>query len=85
MYIPNDDTQKLLYCRLQIVLKRLCIQLNEQKNLMKVPKVVKTTNKKPMRTSVINSLMPTPSFCYKFDKFSFLKSDLYLATLLPLP
>ena len=49
MYIPNDDTQNYLYCRLQLVVKkRLDTQLNEPTNQIsiKVPKVVKSTNKK---------------------------------------
>ena len=49
MYIPNDDTQKYPFCRLQW-LKRLDTQLNKQtnQNSLKVLKVVKTTNKKTL-------------------------------------
>ena len=48
MYNPNNDTQiipSVVYCKW---LKRLNTQLNEPTNLnsIKVPKVVKSTNKK---------------------------------------
>ena len=43
MYIHNDDTQNYPFCRLELV-----VSTNEQTNhnLIKVPKVVKPTNKK---------------------------------------
>ena len=45
MHIPNDDTQNYPLSRLQLLAKT---QLNEptNENLIKVPKVVKSTNKK---------------------------------------
>ena len=41
MHIPNDDTQNYPFCRLKLV-----VQTNN--NLVKVPKVVKPTNKKTL-------------------------------------
>ena len=53
MYIPNEDTQNSLFCRLQVL-----VETFGQASL-KVPKVVKPTNKKTLLktlgTSVINS------------------------------
>ena len=48
MYIPNDEAQNHNICRLQK--KSLDPQLNEQTNhnSIKVPKVVKPTNKKTL-------------------------------------
>ncbi len=49
MYIPNDVTQtNNPFGELQLVVKRLDTQLNEptNQNLIKVPKVVRSTNKK---------------------------------------
>ena len=60
IFIPNDDTQNSLFCKLQL-LKRLDTQLHESanQNSLKVPKVDKSTNKKTwlktLGTSVINS------------------------------
>ena len=50
MYIPNDDTQNLLFCKLQLVFKRFDTQTNEQanQNSIKVPKIVEPTNKKTL-------------------------------------
>ena len=45
MYIPNDDTQNYLFCRLKLVFKHLNTQLIETTN-QKVPKVIKSRNKK---------------------------------------
>ena len=62
MYIPNDDTQHFLFNYWQ---KRLDTQLNEStnQNSLRVPKVVKPTNKKryykTLETSVIDSLKIT--------------------------
>ena len=52
MYIPNDDTKNVLNT-----------QLNEptNQNLIKVPKVIKPTNKKTLGTSVTNSSMSPSS------------------------
>ena len=48
MYIPNNDAQNYTFCSLQ--LKQMDAQLNEtnNKNSIKVPKVVKSTNKKTL-------------------------------------
>ena len=43
MYIPNDDTQNYHFFRLQLVLESF-----GHSNLIKVPKVVKPTNKKTL-------------------------------------
>ena len=50
MYIPNDDTQNYPICRLKLVVETLDTQLNEptNQNTIKVPKVVKPTNKKTL-------------------------------------
>ena len=50
MYIPNDDTLNYHICRLQLVVKTFRHSINEptNKNLIKVPKVVKSTNKKTL-------------------------------------
>ena len=50
MYIPIDDTQNYLFCRLKLVVKRLDDLINEPTNQkpVKVPKVVKPTNKKTL-------------------------------------
>ena len=75
MYIPNDEKQNSLFCRLQLLVKTFLTQLNESTNhnLLKVPKVVKPANKKmllkTLGTSVINSPL-SPSFLLK-SKFSF--------------
>ena len=47
-YIPNDDTQNYPFCGLQLVVETLNTQLNEPNNQssVKVPKIVKLTNKK---------------------------------------
>ena len=46
IYIPNDDTQNNLFCRLQLLVETFDTQLNEPTNQysMKVSKVVKPTN-----------------------------------------
>ena len=63
MYIPNDDTKSNPFGRIQLVVKKLDIKINEQinHNLIKVPKVDKPTNHKPLGTSVINSPISPPS------------------------
>ena len=50
MYIRNDNTQTCFFCRLQLEVKRLDTQLNEQinQNVLEVPEVVKPTNKKTL-------------------------------------
>ena len=50
MYIPNDDTLSYPFCRYNQWLNRLDTQHNEltNRNLIKVPKVVKPTNKKAL-------------------------------------
>ena len=51
MFIPNDDTQNKSFCRLKLVTETFGqFQLNEQtnENSLKVPKVVKQTNKKTL-------------------------------------
>ena len=49
----------------ELWLKRLDTQLNKptNQNLLKVPKVVRSTNKKTLGTSVINSLLSPLSLC----------------------
>ena len=46
MYISNDDAQNYSFCRLEL----LDTQPNEpmNQNLIKVPKIVKTTNKETL-------------------------------------
>ena len=39
MYITNDDTENVIICRLQLVIKRLDTQLNNQ-NQFKSPKLL---------------------------------------------
>ena len=50
LYIPNDETQSYPSCRLQSVNLTLYTQPNEltNQNLIKVPKVVKPSNKKTL-------------------------------------
>ena len=63
VYILNYETQNCTYCRLQLVVEMFGSQLNKQinQNAMKVPKVVKPTNKKPLGTRVIKSPLSPPS------------------------
>ena len=51
MYIPNDDNKITLSVDYNYWLKRLNTQLNEltKQNSVKVPKVVKPTNKKTFK------------------------------------
>ena len=71
MYIPDNDTQNY-FCILQKSLKLFDTQLNEpiNQNLIKVPKVVKPTNKKTFGTSVINSPMSLPGYLKFIDGLS---------------
>ena len=46
MYIPNGATQCYTFCRLQLVVEKFSLMNQRIKNLIKVPKVVKPTNKK---------------------------------------
>ncbi len=48
MYSPNDDAQNYAFCRLQLVVKTFGHLTYEPTNhiLIKLPKVVKPTNKK---------------------------------------
>ena len=49
IYIPNDDTQNYSFCRLESVVKTFELSTNEPTNWnLKVPKVVKQTNKKTL-------------------------------------
>ena len=48
MYISNDDTQNYPYCRLQLLLKRLGLNAQINQNLLIVPKVFNSTNKKTL-------------------------------------
>ena len=50
IYIPNDDTQNYPFCRLPKLDETQDTQLNEptNQNLIKVPKVDKSTNKKTL-------------------------------------
>ena len=48
MYIPNEDTQNYLICRLILVVETFehsTLRINQSK-FTKVPKVIKQTNKK---------------------------------------
>ena len=47
MYIPNDDAKSNPLSRLQLLVKKFNIKINEQinHNLIKVPKVDEPTNK----------------------------------------
>ena len=49
-YIPNDDTQNHSFCRLQLVVETFGYSTYEptNQNSIKVPKVVKPTNKKTL-------------------------------------
>ena len=69
MYIvPIDNTQNYHFSRLQVMVERLDSKLYEptNQNLIKVPKIVKPTNKKnifkTLGTSVIDSPMSTPPY-----------------------
>ena len=44
MYIPNDDTKNYLFCRLKLVVGYSTIK----QPIAKVPKVVKSTNRKTL-------------------------------------
>ncbi len=50
MYIPNDDTQNLTICRLQLVVETIVhsTKLTNQSNFTKVSKVVKSIKKKTL-------------------------------------
>ena len=47
MYIPND-TQNYTFCRLEYVVEPFVTLLDKPTNKIKVPKVVKSTNKKTL-------------------------------------
>ena len=48
MYIPNDDTQNILFYRLKLMVATFKhLTTNQQIIFTAVPKVVKPTNKKP--------------------------------------
>ena len=57
-YIPNDDTQNSLFCRLKLLVETFGHSTNQK--YFKVPKVVKTANKKTLGTSVIKIPMSPP-------------------------
>ena len=72
--IPIDDTQN--YPSAQLVFETLDTQLFKptNQNSLRVPKVVKPTNKKKhyhktMRTSVINSPLSPPSLDFSLDAY----------------
>ena len=46
MYIPSNDTQNYPFCRLQLVVETFNEPTNQ--NSIKVPKVIKLTNKKTL-------------------------------------
>ena len=60
MYIPNDDTQNSLFCRVQLLVETFGHWMN-QSNSLKDPKVVQPTNEKTLLntlgTSAINNLV----------------------------
>ena len=63
MYIPNNDAQNYAFCSLQLEIEMFG-------HSIKVPKNVKTTNKKCyykiLGTSVINNLMSPPSLTFNY-------------------
>ena len=46
IYIPNDDTQNCLFCKIQFVVEQFGLNKPTNQNLIKVPKVVESTSKK---------------------------------------
>ena len=54
MYIPNDATQNSLFCRLKLVVETSGHSniRTKQTNSIKVPKVIKLTNKKTLLKNV---------------------------------
>ena len=49
MYIPNEETQNYPFCRLKLVIKMFRHSTKwTNKKLIKVPKIVKPTNKKTL-------------------------------------
>ena len=48
MKIPTDDTQNYTFCRLKLVVKSENVWTLNNQNSMKVPKVVRPTNKKTL-------------------------------------
>ena len=48
MYIPNEDTQKYYFCRLQLVVKTIGHSTKWTQNSIKVTKVVKPINKQTL-------------------------------------
>ena len=48
LYINNDDLKNYRFCRLQLVIESLDTYKPPCQNLIKVPKVVKQTNKKTL-------------------------------------
>ena len=51
MYIPNNNTQNYPFCRLQLMVEtygQWALTESINQNLVKVPKVVKSTNKKSL-------------------------------------
>ena len=63
IYIHNDDTHNYPFCTLQLVVESfLHFQQSEptNQNSIKVPKVIKTTNK-ILGNTLINSLISPPS------------------------
>ena len=45
MYIPNDGTQNYFFCRLKLVVETYELNKPTNQNSVKVPKVIKPTNK----------------------------------------
>ena len=48
MYIPNDEIQNLRFCRLKLLVETFELIIPTNHNSVKVPKVVKITNKKTL-------------------------------------
>ncbi len=71
MLFPNNNTQNCPFCISQLLVETLDTQLNKptNQNSLKVPNVVKPTNKKryykTLETSVINSPLAPLSLWYK--------------------
>ena len=63
MYIPNDENQNYFFCRLQLVVETFGTKLNKtnNQNSIKVPKVVKSTNKKLYYKTFGTSLNKQPN------------------------
>ena len=64
MYMPNDDTINNPFCRLQLVVETFghLIFWTNQWKLNKVPKVIKSTNKKLLSLMMIHKITLTEDY-----------------------